>query len=76
MPGIILVDNGSVKSAAMQQRLDRGEVPDLGDIQRMSKPGQKIYKVPDKNGLSECSANLIRPGRITMQIKPVTEIRV
>ncbi len=32
-------------------RLDQGEIPNLGDIQRMAKISQKIYKVLDRNGL-------------------------
>jgi len=34
-----------------QQRLDKGEIPGLGDIQRMAKISQRIHKVLDKNGV-------------------------
>jgi hypothetical protein len=34
-----------------QLRLDNGEVPDFGDIQRFGKTSIKIHKVLQKNGL-------------------------
>lgn len=34
-----------------EQRLDNGEIPNLGDIQKLSKTSQKIYKVLEKNHL-------------------------
>ena len=34
-----------------EHRLDQGEVPSLGDVQRMAKISRKIYKVLDKNGV-------------------------
>lgn len=34
-----------------EQRLENGEIPNLGDIQKLSKTSQKIYKVLEKNHL-------------------------
>jgi len=34
-----------------EHRLDKGEIPGLGDIQHMAKISHKIYKVLDRNGL-------------------------
>jgi hypothetical protein len=34
-----------------EDRLQQGEVPGLGDIQRMAKISRRIHKVLDKNGV-------------------------
>jgi hypothetical protein len=34
-----------------EQRLDNGEIPNVGDIQKLSTLSQKIYKVLEKNHL-------------------------
>ena len=34
-----------------EDRLQQGEVPGLGDVQRMAKISGKIYRVLDKNGV-------------------------
>ncbi len=34
-----------------EERLDNGEIPTFGDIQNMSKTGQKIHKVLEQNRL-------------------------
>lgn len=36
-----------------QRRLDAGEKPSLGDIERMAKMSRKIYRVMVRNGLVE-----------------------
>lgn len=40
-----------------EQRLDNGEIPNLGDIQKLSKSSQKIYKVLEKNNLFRFAIN-------------------
>jgi len=34
-----------------EDRLQQGEVPGLGDVQRVAKISHKIYRVLDKNGV-------------------------
>jgi len=34
-----------------ERRLNAGEIPNFGDINRLAKTGRKIYKVAEKNGL-------------------------
>jgi len=34
-----------------ERRLNAGEIPNFGDINRLAKTGRKIYKVAKKNGL-------------------------
>lgn len=34
-----------------EQRLDQSEIPNFGDIQKLSKSSQKVYKVLQKNDL-------------------------
>lgn len=34
-----------------EQRLDEGEIPNFGDIEKLSKSSRKIYKVLEKNNL-------------------------
>ncbi|MBE9561060.1 MAG: hypothetical protein IMF15_09745 [Proteobacteria bacterium] len=34
-----------------EDRLQQGEVPGLGDVQRMAKISRKIYKILDRNGV-------------------------
>ncbi len=36
-----------------QTRLDRGEQPSLGDIQKLAKRARKVYQVMQNNGLIE-----------------------
>ncbi len=34
-----------------EQRLDRGEIPDFRDLQKLAKTGRKIYRALEKNNL-------------------------
>lgn len=36
-----------------EDRLQQGEVPTLGDVQRLSKISRRVYKTLDKNGVLE-----------------------
>ncbi|WP_305857358.1 hypothetical protein [Balneatrix alpica] len=46
-----LLDYLDLELLEWEQRLSQGEVPSLGDIQRLGKTSQKIYRVLAKNGL-------------------------
>lgn len=40
-----------------EQRLDNGEIPNFGDIQKLSKTARKIYTVLEKNNLVDGELN-------------------
>jgi len=46
-----LLDYLDVELMDWEGRLQQGEVPCLGDIQRLAKSSRKIHRVLDKNGL-------------------------
>ena len=46
-----------------EQRLDEGEIPNLQDIQKLSKTGWKIYRVLERNNLVGAMGKLKSEGR-------------
>jgi hypothetical protein len=48
---IKLLEYMDMEITAWEQRLDNGEVPNLGDIQKLSKSSTKIYQTLEKNHL-------------------------
>lgn len=48
-----LLDYLDIELEAWEYRLDAGESPDFGDISKMAKTSQKIYRVMQRNGLVE-----------------------
>jgi hypothetical protein len=48
---IKLLEYMDMEITAWEQRLDNGEVPNLGDVQKLSKSGTNIYRILEKNHL-------------------------
>ncbi len=48
-----LLDFLDMELEEWQERLDGGDTPRLGDIQKLARRSQKIYRVLQKNGLVE-----------------------
>lgn len=48
---IKLLEYMDMEISAWEQRLDNGEIPNLGDIQKLSKSSLKIYRVLQQNKL-------------------------
>ena len=46
-----LLDYLDTELEGWQYRLDAGETPDFGDINKIAKTSKKIYRVMEKNGL-------------------------
>ncbi|MBU0653691.1 MAG: hypothetical protein KJ914_01000 [Gammaproteobacteria bacterium] len=46
-----LLEYMDMEITAWEQRLDNGEIPNLGDIQKLSKSSKKIYRILEKNQL-------------------------
>lgn len=46
-----LLDYLDMELMDWEARLQQGEKPNLGDIQRLAKTSRKVYRVLDKNGL-------------------------
>lgn len=48
---IKLLEYMDMEITEWEQRLDNGEIPTLGDIQKLSKSSMKIYRTLEKNHL-------------------------
>ena len=48
-----LLEYIDMEITAWEERLDDGEVPNFGDLQKLARSGKKIHRVLKKNGLVE-----------------------